>query len=108
MLNLAQFINADQYGGREALLNGEIGRVFGFRVIVSNLLADAEAYAYHRSCLAFASQKMYLMRNNVQLLIFKLGNILSVLVMVLNYLTLVTESLNLVHPLMLTCLNFMA
>lgn len=57
MLNIANFIQADQYGSREALLNGEIGRVYGMRVLVSNLLADDEAYAYHRSCLAFAAQK---------------------------------------------------
>lgn len=57
MLNIENFIKADQYGAREALLNGEIGRVYGMRVVVSNLLADGEAYAYHRSCCAFAAQK---------------------------------------------------
>lgn len=57
MLNLTQFIDASVYGAREALLNGEIGRVYGARVVVSNLLADAEAYMYHRSCCAFAMQK---------------------------------------------------
>jgi len=57
MLNLANFINAEQYGGREALINGEIGRVFGFKVIVTNQLAsDSEFVAYHRSHCAFARQ----------------------------------------------------
>lgn len=57
MLNIDNFISADKYGARDALLNGEIGRVYGARVIVSNLLADAESYMYHRSCCAFAAQK---------------------------------------------------
>lgn len=57
MLNIANFIKADEYGSREALLNGEIGRVYGLRVVVSNLLADNEAFVYHRSCMAFAAQK---------------------------------------------------
>jgi len=57
MLNIANFISAEKYGAREALLNGEIGRVYGMRAVVSNLLADNESYAYHRSCMAFAAQK---------------------------------------------------
>lgn len=57
MLNIANFIQADQYGAREALLNGEIGRVYGMRVVVSNLLNDNESFAYHRSAVSFAAQK---------------------------------------------------
>lgn len=57
MLNISNFIEADKYGAREALLNGEIGRVYGMRVVVSNLLADGQAFVYHRSCAAFAAQK---------------------------------------------------
>ena len=57
MLNIENFIHADKYGSREALLNGEIGQVYGFRVLVSNLLADGEAYAYHRECVGYAVQK---------------------------------------------------
>ena len=56
MLNIDNFIHADKYGAREALLNGEIGRVFGFRVLVSNLLAASEAFAYHRECVGYAMQ----------------------------------------------------
>jgi hypothetical protein len=56
MLNISNFIKANEYGSREALLNGEIGRVFGFRVLVSNLLAASEAYAYHRECVGYAIQ----------------------------------------------------
>lgn len=56
MLNIDNFIHADKYGAREALLNGEIGRVYGFRVLVSNLLAADEAFAYHRDCIGYAMQ----------------------------------------------------
>lgn len=56
MLNIDNFIHADKYGAREALLNGEIGRVFGFRVLVSNLLTAAQAFAYHRECVGYATQ----------------------------------------------------
>ena len=57
MLNIDNFLHADKYGAREALLNGEIGRVFGFRVLVSNLLAAGESYAYHRECVGYAVQQ---------------------------------------------------
>lgn len=56
MLNLPNFIKADEYGARDALLNGEIGRVFGFRVIVSNLLTAAQSFAYHKECVMYAIQ----------------------------------------------------
>jgi N4-gp56 family major capsid protein len=57
MLKIDNFIKADQYGARDALLNGEIGRVFGFRVIVSNLLTADESYAYHREVAMYAVQQ---------------------------------------------------
>lgn len=57
MLNIENFIHADKYGAREALLNGEIGRVYGFRVIVSNLLSQEQVFAYHREAVGFAVQK---------------------------------------------------
>lgn len=57
MLNIDNFISADKYGARDALLSGEIGRVYGVRVVVSNELADDEAYMYHRSSVAFAAQQ---------------------------------------------------
>lgn len=57
ILNLPQFIEADKYGARDALLNGEVGKIFGFRVVVSNILTSAQSFAYHRSAVAFAAQK---------------------------------------------------
>jgi N4-gp56 family major capsid protein len=58
LLNIANFIQADQYGGREALLNGEIGRIFGVRVVVSNLVTEDQAYMYHRDAAAVGFQQM--------------------------------------------------
>ena len=57
MLDIANFIEADKYGAREALLDGEIGRVFGFRVMVHNGLADAEAIAYQKQAVGIAYQQ---------------------------------------------------
>jgi len=57
MLNIDNFIKANEYGSREALLNGEVGRVFGFRVVVSNSFSGAEAVAYHKDCVAIGFQK---------------------------------------------------
>jgi len=56
MLNIANFISAEQYGGREALLNGEIGRVFGFKILVSTILAGVDALFYHSSHVGWALQ----------------------------------------------------
>jgi hypothetical protein len=57
MLDIANFINADQYGSREALIQGEIGRVFGVRVVVSNLLTENESFMYHRDACAIGFQR---------------------------------------------------
>ena len=37
-LDSSQFISADQYGGREPLLNGEIGKIFSVRLVESQFL----------------------------------------------------------------------
>lgn len=57
MLALDNFIRADAYGAREGLLNGEIGRVFGFTVMVHNRLAADDMLAYHKSHVGVAIQK---------------------------------------------------
>ena len=57
MLGISNFIKANEYGAREALLNGEIGRVFGFTVIMSNVCeSDNYTLAYHKSHVAYAQQ----------------------------------------------------
>jgi hypothetical protein len=58
MLNIENFIHADKYGsGNDPLINGEIGRVYGFRVVVSNLLTEDQVFAYNRECVGYAIQK---------------------------------------------------
>jgi len=58
MLKIDTFVEADKYGGREALLNGEIGRVYGFKVIVSNVNeTDKDSLFYHKSHCAVAKQQ---------------------------------------------------
>lgn len=57
LIDLDQFKNADQYGSREALLDGEVGRIYGFRVMVHNGLADDEMFCYHKDCVAVAVQQ---------------------------------------------------
>lgn len=57
LIDLDNFRNADKYGSREALLRGEIGQIYGFRVMVHNGLASNEACAYHKSCSAVAAQQ---------------------------------------------------
>ncbi|MCK5605125.1 hypothetical protein KAR91_24760 [Candidatus Pacearchaeota archaeon] len=57
IIDLDNFTHADKYGSREALLNGEVGRIYGFRVIVHNALGVNEALAYQKDCCAMAVQK---------------------------------------------------
>lgn len=57
LLKIDTFVEAHKYGSRESLLNGEIGRVYGFSVIVSNAAeSDSSAIFYHKTHCAFASQ----------------------------------------------------
>lgn len=56
LLALANFVNADQYGSSVVLVNGELGRVLGFRVIMSTTVEDDVSLYWHRSALAFARQ----------------------------------------------------
>jgi len=57
LILLDNFRNADKYGSREALLEGEIGRIYGFRVMVHNGLASNEAFAYSPKAVGFAMQQ---------------------------------------------------
>ena len=57
LIDLDGFRNADKYGSREALLDGEIGRIYGFKVMVHNGLASNEAFAYHKSSVGIAMQQ---------------------------------------------------
>ncbi len=58
MLKIDSFIDASKYGSNEPILNGEIGRVFGFRVIKTGSLgSDSEMVAYHKDHVGFAKQQ---------------------------------------------------
>ena len=57
ILDLDNFRNADSYGSDSSRVNGEIGRLYGFRVIVHNALGDAEAIAYQKEAVALAIQE---------------------------------------------------
>ena len=57
IINLDNFRNADKYGSREALLEGEVGQIYGFKVIVHNGLAANEACFYQKKCVAIAVQQ---------------------------------------------------
>jgi len=57
LIDLDNFRNADKYGSRDALIRGEIGEIYGFRVLVHNGLAANEALAYHKNSVAVAVQK---------------------------------------------------
>jgi len=57
IIDLDNFRNADKFGSREALLKGEVGEIYGLRVIMTNALSANEAIAYHRSAVAIAIQQ---------------------------------------------------
>jgi len=46
LLKDTKFINSAAYGGREPILNGEIGKFAGLRVLVTNQSADGTALVY--------------------------------------------------------------
>lgn len=60
ILKLADFIDADKYGelAVAAKLNGVIGKLFGFNILVSNVVQASKAIFYHSSHVAFARQAM--------------------------------------------------
>jgi len=56
MLAIDNFISAEKYGNNEAILNGEIGRVYGMRVIVHTGFG-AQTCFWHQSAVGFAFQQ---------------------------------------------------
>jgi|CXWL01.1.fsa_nt_gi N4-gp56 family major capsid protein len=56
MLNITNFIQAQNYGSNQPLINGEIGRVMGFTVLVHNSLSALDSLFYHKSHCGFAMQ----------------------------------------------------
>lgn len=56
MLALADFIQAERYGSNDPVMNGEIGKVFGMRVIVHTGFADQMA-VWHPTAVGVAIQQ---------------------------------------------------
>jgi len=56
LLNLDNFRSAEKYGSNTILMTGEIGTIFGFRVLMSNAVTADEVLFYHRTHCAFARQ----------------------------------------------------
>ena len=54
LLNISNFIKADEYGDASVLRNGFIGRILGFNVVVTSLLSANESCFYHKSHVGFA------------------------------------------------------
>jgi len=57
LLKIAEFSRADYVAGSTATISGMIGKVYGTPVVVSNALADAEAWYVAKSALGFAFQR---------------------------------------------------
>lgn len=58
MLAIEGFVDASKYGSSDPVQNGELGRVYGFRVIKSTVCEEDVTIFYHRSHVAFAMQQM--------------------------------------------------
>ena len=56
MLKIDNYIDASKYGSNEAILNGEIGKVHGVKILVSESVDSEKAIMYHRDALAWGLQ----------------------------------------------------
>lgn len=57
LLAIDDFVHADKYGSNEAIMNGEIGKLYGARVIMSNVFDDARTIVWHPTHCAFGMQQ---------------------------------------------------
>lgn len=81
MLQIANFIQADRYGSAQPIQNGEIGMVFGIRVLktTSSNLGSGEFVAFHRDAVAYASQRAARLEQERNVLCLKTDYVLSML-----------------------------
>jgi hypothetical protein len=56
ILAIDGFVKVNESGSEQALRNGQIGKLFGFDVIMSQQVEDAKSLFLHKSALAFARQ----------------------------------------------------
>jgi len=57
MLLIDNFIDASKYGSERPVMAGEIGQIYGMRVIVSNVFSGTDSYAWHPTACGFAMQQ---------------------------------------------------
>lgn len=57
LLGITDFVHADTYGSSDGLVKGELGRLFGARVVMSNVFADAKTVIWHPTHVAFGMQQ---------------------------------------------------
>lgn len=53
LLNISDFIDASKYGNNEAIMNGEIGKIYGMKVLVHTGFSDFMC-TWHKSAVGFA------------------------------------------------------
>ena len=57
MLLIDNFIDSSKYGSSRPVLNGEIGEIYGLKVIVSNVFSGSDSYAWHPTAVGMAFQQ---------------------------------------------------
>lgn len=57
LLAIDDFVHADKYGSSQGLVAGEIGRIYGARVIMSNAFEQLKTIVWHPTAVAFAFQR---------------------------------------------------
>ena len=66
MLAISDFIDASKYGNNEPILNGEIGRVYGMRVMLHTGFG-VETSFWHKSAVGFAFQQQVRVQRDYEL-----------------------------------------
>lgn len=56
LLAIDNFIRADAYGSAGGLVNGEIGKLYGMVVVMSNVITAGLPVVFHKSAVAYANQ----------------------------------------------------
>jgi hypothetical protein len=56
LLSIDNFVRADAYGSSGGLVNGEIGKLYGMTVVMSNVFTAARGHVWHKSAVGFAQQ----------------------------------------------------
>lgn len=67
MLAIDDFVHADKYGSAGGLINGEVGRIYGMRVVVSTNYTADKVMVYHPTHVAFARQQLPRFQQDVDL-----------------------------------------